>query len=101
RATCPVARTEAYDGFWVITRYEDIKRIALDDATFSSAQGIMIPPKANKNQRSIPIETDPPLFLEYRRVMQPLFAPVAVDRLEPAIETFVSRCIDTFIEHGE
>src|SRR5258706_12065502 len=101
RATCPVARSDAYGGFWVVTSYEDIKRIALDDVTFSSAQSILIPAKQNSSQRSIPIETDPPLFLEYRRVMQLLFAPVAVDRLEPAIETFVSRCIDEFIEAGE
>jgi cytochrome P450 len=101
RATCPVARSDAYGGFWVITKYEDIKRIALDDVTFSSSQSILIPAKQNAKQRSIPIETDPPLFLEYRRVMQPLFAPVAVDRLEPAIEAFVSRCIDEFIERGE
>ena len=101
RATCPVARSDAYGGFWVISRYDDIKRIALDDVTFSSAQSILIPAKQNSKQRSIPIETDPPLFLEYRRVMQSLFAPVAVDRLEPAIEAFVSRCIDEFIEKGE
>jgi len=101
RATCPVARSDAYGGFWVISRYDDIKRIALDDVTFSSAQSILIPAKQNSKQRSIPIETDPPLFFEYRRVMQSLFAPVAVDRLEPAIEAFVSRCIDEFIEKGE
>jgi cytochrome P450 len=100
RGTCPVARSDAYGGFWVVTSYEDIKAVALDDATFSSAQSILIPPKLNTKQRSIPIETDPPIFLEYRRVMQPLFTPQAVDRLEPAIESFVSRAIDEFIEHG-
>jgi cytochrome P450 len=101
RAHCPVAHSDAYGGFWVLTRYEDIKRVALDDETFSSSQGIVIPAKQNTGQRSIPIETDPPIFQEYRRVMQPLFAPVAVDRLEPAIEAFVHRCIDEFIEQGE
>ena len=101
RAHCPVARSDAYGGFWVLTRYDDIKRVALDDETFSSAQGIVIPTKQNSGQRSIPIESDPPIFHEYRRVMQPLFAPAAIDRLEPAIETFVQRCIDEFIEWGE
>jgi cytochrome P450 len=100
RGRCPVAHSDAYDGFWVLTRYEDIKTVALDDETFSSAQSIVIPSKQNVAQRSIPIEVDPPMFQEYRRAMQPLFSPTAVDRLEPAIDSFVARCIDEVIESG-
>ena len=44
---------------------------------------------------------DPPDFLEYRRLLHPMFSPAATDRLEPVIETFVHRCIDEFIERGE
>src|SRR5688500_10978426 len=47
RQTCPVARSDAYDGFWVVTGYEEIKQVAHDDATFSSAETILIPPKKN------------------------------------------------------
>ena len=47
RARCPVAHSDAYGGFWVVTGYDDIKRVALDDATFSSAETILIPPKKN------------------------------------------------------
>lgn len=100
RRRCPVAFSEAYDGFWVVTRYEDIRRIALDDETFSSADSIVIPPKLS-GQRSVPIEVDPPMFQEYRKVLQPRFSPAAIDRLHGAIEAYVHRCIDTFIEDGE
>jgi cytochrome P450 len=85
----------------VVTGYEDIRRVALDDATFSSAETILIPPKKNAAQKSIPIEMDAPEFLEYRRIMQPLFAPPAVERLAPVIEYYANHCIDEFIEHGE
>jgi cytochrome P450 len=101
RRRCPVARSDVYDGFWVLTRYDDIRRVALDDETFSSAETILVPPKKNAQQKSIPIEMDPPEFLEYRRLMHPMFSPAATDRLEPVIETFVHRRIDEFIEHGE
>jgi cytochrome P450 len=101
RRRCPVAWSSTYGGFWVLTRYEDIRLVAGDDETFSSAETILIPPKKNASQKSIPIEMDPPEFLEYRRIMHPLFAPAAVDRLEPVIERFVHRCIDEFIERGE
>ena len=101
RRDCPVARSDRYDGFWVLTRYEDIRRVALDDEAFSSAETILVPPKKNAKQKSIPIEMDPPDFLEYRRLLHPMFSPAATDRLEPVIECFVHRCIDDFIEHGE
>ena len=68
RAWCPVARSDAYRGFWVATGYEEIKQVALDDETFSSAETILVPPKKNVHQKSIPIEMDPPEFLEYRRI---------------------------------
>lgn len=101
RDRCPVARSGTYGGFWVLTRYDEIKQVAGDDVTFSSAETILIPPKKNANQKSIPIEMDPPEFLEYRRILHPMFSPAAVDRIQPAIERFVHRCIDSFIEKGE
>jgi len=101
RQRCPVARSDAYGGFWVVTGYEDIKRVAHDDETFSSAETILIPPKKNVHQKSIPIEMDAPEFIEYRKIMQPLFTPVAVERLTPVIEYYANRCIDDFIEVGE
>jgi len=101
RERCPVARSGAHGGFWVLTRYEDIKAVASDDHTFSSAETILIPPKKNADQKSIPIEMDPPEFLAYRRILHPMFSPAAVDRIEPAIERFVHRCIDNFVERGE
>jgi cytochrome P450 len=101
RQTCPVARSEAYDGFWVLTGYDEIKQVAHDDATFSSAETILIPPKKNASQKSIPIEMDAPEFVEYRKIMQSLFAPPAVERLNPVIEYYANHCIDEFIENGE
>jgi cytochrome P450 len=101
RARCPVAHSDAYGGFWVVTGYEEIKQVAHDDDTFSSAETILIPPKKNAKQKSIPIEMDAPEFMEYRRIMQPLFSPSAVDRLTPVIEYYANHCIDEFIERGE
>lgn len=101
RARCPVAHSDAYGGFWVVSGYEEIKRVAHDDATFSSAETILVPPKKNVHQKSIPIEMDAPESVEYRKIMQPLFAPAAVERLSPVIEYYAHRCIDEFIQRGE
>jgi cytochrome P450 len=99
RTRCPVAWNDSYGGFWVLSKYEDIRRVALDDHKFSSAAGIVIPAKLI-NRRAIPIETDPPEFYEYRRIMSPILSPAAIERLEPAIKGFVDTCIDEFIERG-
>ena len=44
RANCPIAHTDELGGFWVITRYKDIARVALDSETFSSSYGVFTSP---------------------------------------------------------
>ncbi len=108
-AECPLGWTEAYGGFWVVTRYDDVATVARDDITFSSRKdmpvegrtsytGINIPPIPN---RSIPIEMDPPDFAKYRRILNPPFAPVAIERLKPRLLNFTTWCLDQVIETGE
>jgi len=100
RETCPVAYSESYGGFWVLTSYADIKEVAGDDVRFSSAQGLTVPDKKNRGQRSIPAEMDPPDFLWFRRILHPMLSPAAVDRMTPVIERFVHGAIDSVIETG-
>lgn len=100
RSECPVARTGSYGGFWVITGYEEIRQVATDDETFSSAETLVIPPKKNVGQKSIPAEMDAPEFLAFRKVLHPMLSPAAVDRITPVIERFVHAAIDDFIETG-
>jgi len=100
RETCPVAYSESYGGFWILTSYADIKAVAADDIKFSSAQGLTVPDKKNKGQRSIPAEMDPPDFLSFRRILHPMLSPAAVDRMTPVIERFVHAAIDDVIETG-
>src|SRR5271170_3593278 len=40
RAHCPVAHTDQAGGFWVVTRYSDIMRVARDYEAFSSRYGV-------------------------------------------------------------
>ena len=45
RSLCPVTHSENYGGFWVVTEYEDVLRVAQDWETFSSrAHGLTVPP---------------------------------------------------------
>ncbi|MGE0385963.1 MAG: cytochrome P450 [Gammaproteobacteria bacterium] len=42
RDRSPVTWTDAFGGFWVVTRYQDIMQVARDDDTFASRYGITI-----------------------------------------------------------
>jgi cytochrome P450 len=108
RAKCPVAWSDRYDGFWVVNRYEDVATVARDDVAFSSRhdvedpsspyQGINLPPAPN---RSTPIEMDPPEFPKFRRLLNPFFAPPAIERLRPHMEAYTNWCLDQVVESGE
>jgi cytochrome P450 len=107
RERCPVGWSPLYDGFWALTRYEDVNRVLGDAATFSSRhdlepgspfRGVTIPPPP---MRFIPVEMDPPEFLGYRRLLNPMFSPGAVDRLRASMTNFADWCIDQVIEGGE
>ena len=97
RSECPVAWTEHHGGYWVVSRYDDVAAIARDDHTFSSARGVTLPPSS---MQMVPIEVDPPEFVEYRRVLNPFFSPAASEQLVPRTTEFTTRCIDAFIESG-
>ena len=102
RAHCPVARTDNYGGFYVLSRYADVRHAAQDYGTFSSAHddergGIMIPPSPTRLGF---IEMDPPGQLAYRRLLVSAFTPKAVRAYEPRLRALVDRAIDRFIEQG-
>jgi cytochrome P450 len=75
RNEAPVTRSDNHGGFWIVSRYADINAAACDPATYSSAEGTGTPPIPLK---LLPIDTDPPLHREYRRIINPSFTPAAV-----------------------
>jgi cytochrome P450 len=99
RSRCPVAWTDAHDGFWVTSTYADVFTASRDDGTFSSKNGVVIPSESGLHL--LPIEVDPPELRPYRRAMNPAFNPRAVARLVPEFERLTAWCIDQVIESGE
>jgi cytochrome P450 len=108
RSKCPVAWTDAHGGYWVVSRYEDVKRVALDDVTFSSdndmtgerggGQGSAIP---RAPMQLIPLEVDGPRFNAYRQLLNPKFSPAAAEPWRPFLRQVTDAMIDRFCESGE
>src|SRR6202046_5378545 len=68
RDHCPVARTEEGGGFWIVTSYEDVKRVLDDWETFSSAESPIMPSAVGL----CPITDDPPVQTAARQLLNPL-----------------------------
>jgi cytochrome P450 len=98
RRRCPVAYSGAHGGFWIVSSYEEVSKVARDDVTFSSRRSGLVPP--TDVGRLLPIMADPPELARYRALLYPFFSPAAVRKLEPFIRSMIDRCIDDFIKHG-
>lgn len=99
-AECPVARSNVGAGYWVINRYQDVKRCGQDWKTFSSAKGFA-PNRDPAMPYLYPEESDPPYHNEWRKALNPHFTPAAIASFEAAIRTEATALIDAFLERGE
>jgi cytochrome P450 len=108
RAQCPVTRSDQHGGYWVVTRYEDVLRVAQDWETFSNELGITVPVVARPGDgagggamKILPVGIDPPLQRAFKRLINVHFTPAAVAPWEEATRALVTRLVDGFVERGE
>jgi cytochrome P450 len=99
RTDDPVARSENHGGYYLVTRYEDIREAAGDPRRFSSAQGTGIPPLPIVGM--IPIDIDPPDQREYRRILNPAFNVETVEAREEQVRALTAELIDPLVGQGE
>jgi cytochrome P450 len=96
RDECPVARGHLGERPVVmISRYEDVQWALRHPETFSSVTGLEL-----ADQPMIPLEVDPPLHTDYRRVLNPRFTPKAIASLEPEVRRLVRELLDGFAGRG-
>jgi cytochrome P450 len=88
-------------GAWVVTRYEDCRRIYEDNDVFSTEGVAQFQALAGETWPSIPLGIDPPDHMKYRRFLNPWFTPVAMNAMEPRIRATIGGMIDTFKDKGE
>jgi cytochrome P450 len=102
RSQCPVAHSDAYEGYWIVTRYEDVLRVAQDWETFSSAHGLSVGESAGAGGlvRNLPVEADPPEQRFFKRLINPYFTPAAVAKFEKPVRELANRLIDAFVDDG-
>ena len=110
RDRSPRAWSEAYDGFWIATRFADIVGVAQQPEVFSAHKevnaetgeavgGVTIP--TSGAVRGIPNEADNPEWEGIRRLINRRFAPRAIEERRERAKHFAAALIDQVIEQGE
>lgn len=98
-------------GFWVVTRYEDIKKVFQDPETFSPALArhpvTPLCPAAAQVRDELDIAVEACLVDEasdthrpHRKIFGDAFTPKRVKEVEPRVREIVTGYIDRFIETG-
>ena len=90
-------------GFWAVTRYEDIRTIHRDPATFSSeVGGITLEDLAPEHveARKTMIDMDPPRHDELRGMVNRRFTPNAVTVWEDLVRNVVTEVLDEALPLG-
>jgi cytochrome P450 len=97
---CPVVRSNVGEGYWMVTRQADVRRVGQDWKTFSSAKGYQ-PNRPEGLPYLFPEESDPPQHTAWRRALNPFLSPKAVVNYEDTIRADCNTLIDRFVDRGE
>ena len=99
RARCPVAHTDAWGGFWAVTRRADIEAVVTDPEVFSSRFGIIVPRNPASGRRP-PMHYDPPEHTVFRKAINPAFRKDHLGWLEPCVRVVAGDLIDRALAAG-
>ncbi len=91
------------NGYWALTKYDDIMAVSRDPELFCSAQGMTVGevnPKLLELFGSM-IVMDDPRHARLRRIVSAGFTPRMLKRVEDSVQRIASRIVDNIAERGE
>ncbi len=89
-------------GFWVLSRFDDVFRAAIDADTYSSAQGLTWEEDeiTRLGLKPTMVMMDRPRHTGFRRLISRGFTPRRVSTLEPAVRAFARDRVDRLAQAG-
>jgi cytochrome P450 len=96
QSTCPVIKTDADEGYFIITSYDDLRTVANDPETFSNVEPALrgVPVKLP------PISEDPPIHAEFRKLLNPYFSRNFLLRYEQEMREAARKLLDQVVPRG-
>lgn len=91
------------DGFWCVSRFEDVATVSRDTETYSSGLGhiqIYTIDEDALGARASMIDMDPPDHTRLRRLVNPGFIPRILREFEPVVRDRASALLDRLIADG-
>ena len=96
RTACPVLKTDADEGYYIVTRYDDLRAVLEDPETYSSVQaglrGVPLPMP--------PLTEDPPRHIEYRRALNKYLSRSFLSRYAADVRDTARTLLDNLVPSG-
>ncbi|KAK7926592.1 cytochrome P450 [Apiospora marii] len=99
RKECPLVHTSQYGGYWLLTRYEDVKRAALDSATYISSIKAVVPSDPRGIRRP-PLNFDAPAHTPFRTALERTLKPSRIKRLAAPLQRHAEEQLAPLLEKG-
>jgi cytochrome P450 len=100
RARCPVAHSTAFEGFWAVTRYDDIHQILTDSQTYITSVRNVVPGASTTGRRP-PLHLNPPEHTPYRRALDRALGSTRVAAIEVATRRIAGELMRSLVARGE
>lgn len=100
RRECPVAHSNAFEGFWAVTRYEDVLRILQDPQQYITSVRNVVPGSSTTGRRP-PLHLNPPEHTPYRRAIDRALSSARVASIEPVTRAIARDLMQRFVAQGE
>lgn len=96
------------DGFWLVTRYDDVVEVSRHPKTFSSYERLSLLERSDRTndesldmQRLMMLNQDPPEHTKVRSIVNKGFTPRMINALRERLEERTERIIDEVLAKGE
>jgi len=100
RARCPVAHSTAFEGFWAVTRYQDVLDILLQpDLYITSVRNVV--PGSSATGRRPPLHLDPPDHTPYRKAIDRALGAARIAAIEPTTRRVARELMQSLVARGE
>jgi cytochrome P450 len=98
RSKCPVLHSEAWGGYYLVTKYADVRTVLEHPEIYSSAEPALT---GALPVRLIPLDSDLPEHRDFRQLLNPYFSRSFLMRYEEEMRQIAREAIAAFIDRGE
>ncbi|HET7810251.1 MAG TPA: cytochrome P450 [Steroidobacteraceae bacterium] len=100
RARCPVAHSSAFEGFWAVTRYQDVLDILMQPELYITSVRNVVPGSSATGRRP-PLHLDPPDHTPYRRAIDRALGAARVAGIEGTTRRVARELMQALVARGE